>query len=241
MRGEKRSSMLGVLCGLLLAVLALPGSSRADMTTVNFESLAVDSVLSDQYAGLGVHFRSGLPLSAGPAAGTVTGSGYGSSSRAFQPDNYSTGFYLVFDDPIISFSAQIYEQVTEVPPAPEPEPSPVPSGETDPESSENPADAPPADESKPCVYVQLFGPSGNLLSEIGPVHSPNAWGELSFVSSDPVDVLWIYDNHYLFQIDDIQFESADPAPVPLPGSLLLVLTSVPVLAAAARRRIRALR
>ena len=122
MRAKRRSSMVGVLCGLLLAVLALPGRGLADMTTVSFESLAVGDVLSDQYAGLGVHFRSGLSLSAGSAAGsaagTVTGSGYGSSARAFQPNDYSLGFYLVFDDPITSFSAQVYELVADTPPAP---------------------------------------------------------------------------------------------------------------------------
>ena len=89
--------------------------------------------------------------------------------------------------------------------------------------------------------MQLFNLSGDLLGQIGPVHSPDAWGELSFVNSDPVDVLWIHNNHYPFQIDDIRFESAGTVAVPLPGSLLLVLTSVPVLATAARRRIRALR
>jgi len=175
-----------IVCGFLL----LPVCVEATPISINFDSLAPGVAVSDQYRALGVAFQRGLSDTGSP--GTASINVYYNSPYSLMANDIANGIYILFDDPIYSFSVSVYE----VPDVNEEE----------------------TYEETPTVHLKAYNSNFLQLGSDNFVHSVSVWSGLHVSDDAGIKALQVWGTQE-FYIDDILIETTQP--VPEPSSLLL--------------------
>ena len=217
----RKKYLIGLLTGL--SVIFINSSTNA--TTIDFENLGVVAQNSQPYSTDGIRFSDSLDI-VGFTWDIVSG-GY-VSSYALESTIYTTGIYLLFDTPVYSVSAYVFEftPVPEYEPEPEDEPEPEPEPEQEEEEPEE------------SVYLTAYGLEDSSFFQLNNqeivAHSTGIWSQMSFSSSSPIAAIH-FSGTKSFKIDDINV-SSEQRPVPEPATMLLFGTGLVCLAGYSRRK-----
>lgn len=93
---------------VIILMLSFSGYIEATVISIDFEDLSNGDAVYDQYAALGVTFSDSLALSPS-SPGMIVSDELNSSNNVLMPTNYTTGIYVLFDNPIIEAYIDAYE------------------------------------------------------------------------------------------------------------------------------------
>lgn len=193
---------------LLVCMISLIFAASSFAAIIDFQDAAVGTVITDQYSAQGVVFDSG-----------VIDHDYVGGLFLRVPDTSNPYMSLLFNTPVYTFSARVYETISGF------EPPPPSEDEVPPESGTDPVDLPPADDNKPSIYPTLHFSDGTSF-DLAVIHALGEWKTLSFNSAVPVTGLSLL-GHYepetspiYFFIDDIALNNdAHRKVVPEPATV----------------------
>ena len=180
------------LISLALGVLVFISATSANADVIDFENYVSGTPINEQYLGSGITFSDALDGDAFTSQ-IVNENG----NNALRPASPNNEIYFLFNSPVFSVSASVFEYLTAPPQEPE------------------------------SVYLVAYGDTNNQLNTQDiVVHSTDMWSQISFSSNTSISAIHLYGTQE-FKLDDIEFKSGPtPSAVPLPGSILLFGTAL---------------